>query len=158
MCLQKLINTGTQSVNIPYTLAISNPSYVLVQNSWNWGVSGSANSGTFSGAVSMVRMDTACCSAASCDPWECALQCFPETGSCLEDVAGQIVQERVAQIGPGLDCFSGRPCMLVTQKVSVPHVRAQHEGSSEALIEVSGQPMQVLLLLCRDGRMQPLEL
>ncbi len=59
MCLQKLVNTGNHPVDIPYTLAIYNPSYVLVQNSWNWGVSGSANSGTFSGDISMVRTNAA---------------------------------------------------------------------------------------------------
>ncbi|CAL5222763.1 g5175 [Coccomyxa viridis] len=49
----KFINTGHLAVDVPYTLAIHSPSYVLVQNSWNWGVSGSANDGTFSGAVSL---------------------------------------------------------------------------------------------------------
>ena len=57
--LQKFINTGDLAVDIPYTLAIHSPTYVLVQNSWNWGVSGSANDGTFSGAVSMVRLNVA---------------------------------------------------------------------------------------------------
>ncbi len=57
MCVQQLTNTGTKALIVPYTLAIYSPSYALIAGSaWNWGVSGSANNGTFSGPVSMVRM------------------------------------------------------------------------------------------------------
>ncbi len=56
MCLQQLTNTGTTALTVPYTLAIYSPSYALIAGSaWNWGASGSANNGTFSGPVSMVR-------------------------------------------------------------------------------------------------------
>ncbi|CAL5222764.1 g5176 [Coccomyxa viridis] len=50
----QLTNTGTKALIVPYTLAIYSPSYALIAGSaWNWGVSGSANNGTFSGPVSM---------------------------------------------------------------------------------------------------------
>ena len=40
---------------MPYTLAITNPAYALIAGSaWNWGASGSATNGTFSGPVSLV--------------------------------------------------------------------------------------------------------
>ena len=59
MCLQQLTNTGTKALNVPYTLSIYSPSYALIAGSaWNWGASGSANNGTFSGPVSMVRTET----------------------------------------------------------------------------------------------------
>ena len=66
-------------MDVPYTLAIHSPSYVLVQNSWNWGVSGSANDGTFSGAVSLVRIKAACDLQKSYNPHGCALQPFGDT-------------------------------------------------------------------------------
>lgn len=54
--LQKLINMGSKPINVPYTLAIYNPTYALIAGqAWNWGVSGSANNGTFSGPLSLVR-------------------------------------------------------------------------------------------------------
>ena len=58
MRLQQLTNTGTKALTVPYTLAIYSPSYALIAGqAWNWGVSGSATNGTFSGPVSMVRAE-----------------------------------------------------------------------------------------------------
>lgn len=55
---QQLTNTGAQALTVPYTLAISSPSYALIAGqAWNWGASGSATNGTFSGPVSMVRTE-----------------------------------------------------------------------------------------------------
>ena len=54
--LQVLKNTGSTPIAVPYTLAIFSPSYALITGSaWNWEASGSANGGTLSGAVTMVR-------------------------------------------------------------------------------------------------------
>ena len=53
--LQQITNTGSTPLNVPYTLAIYNPSYALIAGqAWNWGASGSATNGTFSGSISMV--------------------------------------------------------------------------------------------------------
>ena len=57
MRLQQITNTGSTPLYVPYTLAIYNPSYALIAGqAWNWGASGSANNGTFSGPVTMVRI------------------------------------------------------------------------------------------------------
>ena len=57
MRLQQLTNTGSTPLYVPYTLAINNPSYALIAGqAWNWGASGSATNGTFSGPVTMVRI------------------------------------------------------------------------------------------------------
>ena len=45
-------------LKVPYTLAIHSPTYVLVLNAWNWGISGSAVDGTFSGLATMVRLNS----------------------------------------------------------------------------------------------------
>ena len=61
LLLQKLTNTGQQQLNVPYTLAVYSPSYTLIAGQgWNWGVSGSATNGTFSGPVSLVRLALLC--------------------------------------------------------------------------------------------------
>ena len=53
--MQQLTNTNNKPLNVPYTLAIYNPSYSLVAGSaWNWGATGSATNGTISGAVTLV--------------------------------------------------------------------------------------------------------
>ena len=53
---QILKNTGSTAIPVPYTLAIYSPSYALITgNAWNWDATGSANAGTLSGAVTMVR-------------------------------------------------------------------------------------------------------
>ena len=55
--LQQITNTGSTRLNVPYTLAIYNPSYALIAGqAWNWGASGSATNGTFSGPITMVRI------------------------------------------------------------------------------------------------------
>ena len=52
---QALTNGGAGKITAPYTLAIYNPSYALIAGqAWNWGASGSANEGTFSGSVTQV--------------------------------------------------------------------------------------------------------
>lgn len=57
MRLQQITNTGSTPLYVPYALAIYNPSYALIAGqAWNWGASGSANNGTFSGPVTMVRI------------------------------------------------------------------------------------------------------
>lgn len=67
--MQKIVNTGMQPLKVPYTLAINSPTYVLVLNSWNWGISGSADKGTFSGPVTMVRVNPVCSTLQEgCDP------------------------------------------------------------------------------------------
>ena len=54
--LQELTNNGATQINVPYTLSITSPAYsVIAGSAWNWDVSGSATSGTFSGSVSQVR-------------------------------------------------------------------------------------------------------
>ena len=69
MCLQQLTNTGTKALSVPYTLAIYSPSYALIAGqAWNWGASGSATNGTFSGPVSMVRMTAVLFCNSAADP------------------------------------------------------------------------------------------
>lgn len=53
---QAVSNGGAGRINAPYTLSIYSPTYALIAGqAWNWGASGSANSGTISGAVSQVN-------------------------------------------------------------------------------------------------------
>jgi hypothetical protein len=55
--MQELTNNGVATVAVPYTVAITNPSYALINgasSAWNWDVSGPASDGTFSGLVTEV--------------------------------------------------------------------------------------------------------
>ncbi len=53
---QELTNNGPTQINVPYTLSIYSPAYSVISGSaWNWGATGSATAGTFSGPVTQAR-------------------------------------------------------------------------------------------------------
>lgn len=55
VCLQYLVNRGASQVDPVYTLAVTNPNYLRVDQSWNWDVQSTDADGTAIGTVSQVR-------------------------------------------------------------------------------------------------------